>query len=154
MKIFLFYMSILPLWNACLQHHEQCICQIKRCYFFINTFVAKLIMGEPPYGLRTTHGFIICLRTAYGLSLALLTMQRLTAKQVFSIFIFIKHIKFWYSLCEELPNSCKRHVSWWNLHIFLYMLRSSYKITVFFTYQSFANFLPKERGVHAHNWSA
>jgi len=28
MKIFLLFMSISPLRNACLKHHEQCICLI------------------------------------------------------------------------------------------------------------------------------
>jgi len=28
MKIFLFFMSISPLWNTCLKHQKQCICQI------------------------------------------------------------------------------------------------------------------------------
>jgi len=42
-KIFLLFMSISPLWNSRLNHHERCSCQLYGHYSLINILVVILI---------------------------------------------------------------------------------------------------------------
>ena len=52
MKIFLFFMSISPLWKTCLKHQKQCICQFYFYQYICGQF-HKIILQR--YDIFTTY---------------------------------------------------------------------------------------------------